>query len=81
MKKISFKWPFGKKDPPIMPQAEGNKKSNNVPSVSPGRVSVPEDSNFISSLKSSTAIIVMSKVLLKIYVVFGLITSVKTKNE
>ena len=54
MKKISFKWPFGKKDPPIMPQAEGNKKSNNVPSVSPGRVSVPEDSNFISSLKGLT---------------------------
>lgn len=51
MKKISFKWPFGKKDPPTMPQAEGNKKPNNVPSVSPGRVSVPEDSNFISSLK------------------------------
>lgn len=54
MKKISFKWPFGKKDPPTMPQAEGNKKPNNVPSVSPGRVSVPEDSNFISSLKGLT---------------------------
>lgn len=52
MKKINFKWVFGKKDPPI-PHAE-KKPDPKVTTISPGRVSVPEDSSFISSLKGLT---------------------------